>query len=174
MLVLHQVRIFCCIIIKIPHDAYSAESLFSKKLLRCKICLAHLKQNAVTPLMGEFADEFFHHALTNGLPAEFRMNRKIKNVESCFMELKHHECNNSFFNLRNHADAIALPKAADEILFRPWTLKTLILDIQHFRHISADHPSNMNAYLLRVAAVGTTIRRTSLLMTLATFSIIGI
>src|SRR5262245_37368755 len=49
--------------------------------------------------------------------------------------------------LGDHADAIALPQAADKFLFKPGKLEGGALDVEDLGHVSPDHPADVNAKL---------------------------
>ena len=60
------------------------------------------------------------------------------------MELVDHEGDDGVAHLGDHPDAVPLPKTAGEVLIRPGKLESLLLDCQNFRHVSADHPAELN------------------------------
>src|SRR5438874_334533 len=49
--------------------------------------------------------------------------------------------------LGDHANAVALTQAADEFLLEPGELKCAPFDLQHFGHVSPDHPTDVNTKL---------------------------
>jgi hypothetical protein len=72
------------------------------------------------------------------------MHGKGKNVNTGSMQFINHESNYSLGPLRHHADTVSLSQASDEFIFRPRKLETLVLDPQHGRHVSPDHPTNVD------------------------------
>ena len=61
------------------------------------------------------------------------------------MKFIDHEPNNFVVFLGDHADAIALPQTTNKVFFVPSKLETLVFDTQHGRHITANHPTDVNA-----------------------------
>jgi hypothetical protein len=69
-------------------------------------------------------------------------------VNSGFVEFVNHESHYPIFVFGHHADAIALPKATDEVVFGPGILEALFFDGQDFGHIAPNHPANVDADFL--------------------------
>jgi hypothetical protein len=65
-------------------------------------------------------------------------------VQLVLVQLIDHEADDAFAGFGHHADAVALAQTADEIVFVPRKLEALLLDREHFGHIAADHPTNVN------------------------------
>ena len=55
-----------------------------------------------------------------------------------------HEADDAFLPFGDHADAVALPEAAEEIFLGPGEFEALPFDVEDFRHIAADHPANLH------------------------------
>jgi hypothetical protein len=47
--------------------------------------------------------------------------------------------------LGDHADAIALAEAIDEIFLGPGELEAIAFDIEHLVHVAPDHPADMHS-----------------------------
>src|SRR5262245_6455499 len=47
----------------------------------------------------------------------------------------------------NHADAVTLTQAANEVFLEPGELEAGPFDLEHFRHVAADHPTDVYAQL---------------------------
>ncbi len=60
-----------------------------------------------------------------------------------FVQFVNHETNDSIVVLSDHADAVALPQAAEKIFFAPGKFETLVFNRQHLRHVATDHPANV-------------------------------
>src|SRR5947208_16939361 len=75
------------------------------------------------------------------------MHREIEDVQLRLVQLVDHEADDFFAMLSDHADAVSLAQAAQEILFRPCEFKTLLFGLQDLRHIAANHPANVDACL---------------------------
>ena len=74
------------------------------------------------------------------------MNCKIQDMKPIFVQLVNHEPHYFVILLRDHTDAISLPETSNEIILAPGKLKAGVLDSKHRRHVSANHPANMNAH----------------------------
>ena len=72
---------------------------------------------------------------------------EVEDVELVLVELVDHEADDFFAVLRDHADAVALTEAAEEVFFRPGELEAGRLDVENFGHVPADHPADVNAHL---------------------------
>ena len=72
---------------------------------------------------------------------------EIQQVQSRLVQLIDHEADDAVVVLGHHADAVALPQAANEVLFAPGELESLVFDFQNFGHVATNHPANMNAQL---------------------------
>src|SRR5262249_47049625 len=57
--------------------------------------------------------------------------------------------------LGHHADAVALPQAAQKVFFGPRILEALLLRLQDLRHVPANHPADMDTNLFLFRAVRT-------------------
>src|SRR5262245_19422378 len=55
--------------------------------------------------------------------------------------------------LGDHADAVALAQAAQEVFLCPGKLEALLFRLQDFRHVAPDHPADVNAKLLFIGSV---------------------
>ena len=79
--------------------------------------------------------------------------RKVQDVQPGLVELVDHEADDALAALGDHADAIALAQATDEVFFKPGELEAVTLDVEHLSHVAADHPPNVNTdLLLRIGA----------------------
>ncbi len=81
------------------------------------------------------------------------MHREVEDVQLVLVQLVDHEADDLLALLGHHADAVALAQAAQEILLRPGVFKTLLLRLQHFRHVPTDHPPDMHANLFLLRSV---------------------
>ena len=67
------------------------------------------------------------------------------------MQFVDHEGDDRVAGLGHHADAVALPQAAGEVFVRPRKLKSFLFDVEHFPHVTSNHPTDVDAnlFLLR-------------------------
>ncbi len=75
------------------------------------------------------------------------MYREIENVQLVLVQFVNHEADDLLAMLRDHADAIALPQAAQEIFLGPGEFKALLFGLKYLGHVAANHPANMDACL---------------------------
>jgi hypothetical protein len=68
-------------------------------------------------------------------------------VQAGLVQLVNHEADDAFAVLGHHADAVALPQAADEFFLEPGELERAAFDFEDLRHVSADHPADMDTKL---------------------------
>ncbi len=68
---------------------------------------------------------------------------KVKNVQSVLVQFVDHETDNLVIAFGDHADAIALPETADEIILGPRELETITFDAEHVGHIATNHPADV-------------------------------
>jgi hypothetical protein len=61
------------------------------------------------------------------------------------VQLIDHEAQDSLFMLCYHANAIALPQAADEVFLGPGELEAVSLDPLNLRHVPPNHPPDVDA-----------------------------
>src|SRR5690606_17853092 len=76
------------------------------------------------------------------------INGEIQQSESRLVQLVNHETHNVTIPLRDHSDAVSLPKTAEEILFRPRIFETPSFDRQHIGHVTADQPPDLDGRIL--------------------------
>jgi hypothetical protein len=69
-------------------------------------------------------------------------------MQSRLVQFVDHEADDLLFEFRDHADAIPLTEAANEIFLRPRELETLAFDVQHLGHIASNHPPDVNTNIL--------------------------
>src|SRR5262249_61781222 len=81
------------------------------------------------------------------------VDREVEDVQLGLVQLVDHEADHLLALLGHHADAVALPQAAEEVLFRPGILEALLLGLQDFGHVAADHPADVHADLLLLGLV---------------------
>src|SRR5262245_32889651 len=82
------------------------------------------------------------------------MDRKVEDVQLGLVQFVDHEPDDLFALLGDHADAVALAEAAEEIFLGPRVLEALLLGVQDFGHVAPDHPADMHAdlFLLRLVS----------------------
>src|SRR5688500_10621580 len=97
-----------------------------------EIGLAHFEHDAIAALRRELAHQLPHHLPAYAAAAELGMDREIEDVQTILVQLVDHEADHPFRVLSHHADAVALPQAADEIIFRPGKLEAFLLNHHHF------------------------------------------
>jgi hypothetical protein len=59
------------------------------------------------------------------------------------LELIDHESYDLLGAFGNHADAVALSQAVDELIFGPWIFEACRFDIEHCLEISTNQPPDM-------------------------------
>jgi hypothetical protein len=69
------------------------------------------------------------------------------------VQLVNHEAHDSVVMFSDHPDAVALAQAPDEVILAPGELESFSLDIEHFRHIAANHPTDVNPQLLALLRI---------------------
>src|SRR5438132_12141382 len=70
------------------------------------------------------------------------------------MQLVDHETDDFFVVLGDHADAVALAQAAEEVFLGPGVVEALLLGRQDFGHVAADHPADVDANLVLQVSSG--------------------
>src|SRR5690606_5733334 len=151
--ILHQVRILGRVFVIGPQYGHGAKAGHLKEELGGQIRLANFQRDPHPPLARQFAEQLLDHLPADAAATEFRGNRKVEDVEPRLMELVDHEPDDALAALGDHANAVALPQAADEVFFEPGKFKAAALDVEHLRHVAADHPTNVDAdLLLRIGA----------------------
>ena len=83
------------------------------------------------------------------------MHGEVEDVQLGLVQLVDHEADDALALLGDHADAVALAKAAEEVLLGPGVLEALLFGLQHFRHVPAYHPADVDADLLLLCPVRT-------------------
>jgi len=117
----------------------------AKEKLRRQVRLPHLERDACPPLGRQFADQFAHHLRADAQPAMRTHDGEVQHVQPGPMQFVDHERHNGVGQFGHHADAVALPETAGEVLVGPGELERLALDADHLGHIPADHPADMDA-----------------------------
>jgi hypothetical protein len=72
-------------------------------------------------------------------------------VQTVLVQLVDHEADDSLVVFGYHADTVALPQAANKVLFGPAELETAVFDLQNFGHVPPDHPADVNTNFLGCA-----------------------
>ena len=91
--------------------------------------------------------EQVHHLLADSAPPRFRRHCEIEDMQSALVQLVDHEADHPVAMLGHHANAVPLPQAAYKVLFKPRELEAAALDVEHLRHVAANHPPNVNSQL---------------------------
>jgi len=72
------------------------------------------------------------------------MHGEIENVQLGLVQLVDHEADDFLALLGDHADAVALAQAAEEVLFGPGEFEALRFGLQDFGHVAANYPADMD------------------------------
>lgn len=142
--VTHDVGVFGRVVVMAPQNRNRAKIVLFEKELRVEVRLTNLEDDLVASLLRKLIDQLLNHLRADLHTTRLSIYREIQNVKLRFMKLINHESNDFLVALGNHADAVSLAKATEEVFFRPWELEALMLDLQNFRHIPADEPSDLN------------------------------
>src|SRR5262249_1568246 len=78
---------------------------------------------------------------------------KVEDVQLGLVQLVDHEADDLLALLGDHADAVALAQAAEEVLLGPGELEALLLGLEHLGHVPADHPADVDANLFLLWSV---------------------
>src|SRR5262249_24321499 len=136
------------VLVIVPQHAHGPEAHRLEEKLSSQVRFADFQSDPRSPMAGQFADELGDHLPADAdAPANWAAG-EIQGMELDFVELVNHKANDLFPLLGNHADAVPLAQAAEEVFFGPRVLKAVLFRLQHFRHIAANHPANMDADLL--------------------------
>lgn len=141
---LHQVSVFDCVIVKITKHGNGSETNGLKEQLSLEVGLSDLQHDPVATLQRKLAQELVHHRLPNPCATVIGVHGEIQDVQTVLVQFIDHESDNFVIFLGDHSNAIALTKTTDEIFFGPGKFKAGVLDAEYRRHITADHPANMN------------------------------
>lgn len=142
--VFHRIRIFASIFVVIPKNRSGAESGFLEKQLSAEIRFPDFERNGSSALLRKLIDQLSHHVCPYAESTILLCNRKAHHMHAILEELVNHEASYAMFVIRNHANAISLPQAAQEVFLVPGELKALCFDIQHIHHIPTNHPPHLN------------------------------
>src|SRR5207244_4634393 len=123
------------------------ERLGPEKELRVQIGFADFQRNPRPPVARQLGNQFGDHLGAHPRAPATRMHREIEDVQLRLVQLVNHEADYFFALLGDHADAVALPQTAEEVLLGPGEFETGLFGLQNLRHIAADHPANMDARL---------------------------
>ena len=145
--VFHEESVFPRVAIKAAQNAHGLEILLVEKKLGNKVGFANFEGDSRAAMTRKFGNEFAHHLGSNAGAAPLVVDGEVHDVQFVFMKFVNHEPDYFFALFGNHADAIALAEAAEEILLGPGEFETLRFDLQDFGHIAANHPANVNACL---------------------------
>ena len=141
---MHQVGILRRVLIEVLQDRDRAEAQRTEEELRGKIGLPHLEHDPTSPLRRQLADELFHHARADTKPPMRPGYGEVEHVQTAAVQFVDHEGDHRVTRLRHHPDTVSLPQAAGEVFVGPGEFEGLPLDIEHFSHVSTDHPADMN------------------------------
>ena len=86
----------------------------------------------------------FGHLAADAAAAEARVDGEVQDVQPVLVQLIDHEADDPLAGLGDHADAVALAEAAEEVLLVPGELEALLFDRQDLGHVAADHPADMH------------------------------
>ena len=75
------------------------------------------------------------------------MHGEVQDVQLVLVQLVDHEADHLFAVLGHHADAVALPQAAEEVLLGPGEFEAELLGLQDLGHVPANHPADVDAGL---------------------------
>ena len=146
----HQIRIFRRVVVVRSQHRSGTEASGLEEQLGWQIGFAHFQRDLRATLAGELADELLRHLTANATMSSTIGHGKVQDMQPRFVKFINHEPQHPFAMLGNHANAIALTEAADEIFFKPGKLEALALDVEHFGHVAANHPADVNSQLLAV------------------------
>ena len=79
------------------------------------------------------------------MPAVARRHGEVQQVQPVLVEFVDHEPDDAVVGLGDHADAVPLPQALEEILLRPGELEAPPFGLEHLGHIAADHPADVDS-----------------------------
>src|SRR5207249_6731685 len=86
------------------------------------------------------------------------MHGEIQNVQLRLVQFVDHEADDLLALLGDHADAVALAEAAEEVFLGPGELEALLLGLEDLGHVAADHPADVAADLLLLRPVSAHVR----------------
>src|SRR5262249_26764481 len=84
-----------------------------------------------------------------------RVDGEVEDVQLGLVQLVDHEADHLLALLGHHADAVALAQAAQEVFLGPRVLEAILLGLQDFRHVPADHPADVDPNLIQLLTAGT-------------------
>ena len=140
----HQVGVFGRVVVVGPQHRNGAKALIPEEKLPVEIPLADLEQNLVATLLRELVDQPQHHLRTDGASTETIVDREVEDVQPALVEFVDHEPHDLVVVFGDHADAVPLPQATEEVFFGPRVLEALLFDAEHVRHIAANEPADLN------------------------------
>jgi len=127
----HPIRILIRVAVESFQYRYCTESHPTKEQLRTKVSFSDFERDLVAALIRQLANQFVYHLTPDPAMAEIRMNREVHDMKSRPMQFVEHETDNLLFVFHDHANAVALSKATNEILLLPRIWITLSLDSQN-------------------------------------------
>src|SRR5579871_1360988 len=96
----------------------------------------------------QLADQFADHLPADAEPTLGWGHGEVQNVQLGLVQFIDHEADDFLVELRDHANAVALPQATKEVFFGPGMVEALLLRLQNLGHIAANHPPDMDANLV--------------------------
>src|SRR4051812_50037683 len=114
-------------------------------------------------MAGQLANELGHHLAADVRTPTGGVDGEVEDVQLRLVQLVDHESDDALALLGDHADAVALPQAAEEVFFRPGVLEALLFGLQYLRHVPPYHPADVDADLLLLCPVRTHLRTPLLL-----------
>lgn len=143
---LHQIGVFGCVVVEITQNRDRFEAEVLEEQLCFEVRFANFKHDSVASFVRQFTEQFLHHHIAHALATVVAVNGKVQNVKAIFVQFVDHKTDDFSVAFGDHADAISLPEAADEIILGPWELETITFDAQYIWHISTDHPANVRGF----------------------------
>ena len=114
---LHDVRIFVRVVVMAAKHANGLETLAAKEELGVQVGLADFDHDFAAALLRQLVDQPADHLTADALMLDVRRSREIEDPQLRFMQLINHEAHDAMIALGDHADAVPLAKATQEIFF---------------------------------------------------------
>ena len=95
----------------------------------------------------QLADQLGDHLPADARAPAVGVDGEVEDVQLGLVQLVDHEADDLLAVLGDHADAVALAQAAEEVFLGPGELEALLLGLQDLGHVAADHPADMDADL---------------------------
>ena len=132
--VLHQVGVFGRVFVEVAQDRHGAEAALSEEELRGQVRLADFQHDAAC---GAGCESLLTSLSTiwraDAEAADVGGDGEVEDVEPRLVQLVDHEADDPLAVLGDHADAIALAEAAEEVFLAPGELEAGLLDVQRLR-----------------------------------------